>query len=78
MEHDYKFALNSSKKIEVDAVVRERVREILCETDTIFDGIVTTFPTPMDIDSISDGQPVEPGVSGSSVGAPAGVVDTVA
>lgn len=70
MENDYKLVLTSSETIEVNAVVREHVRELLCNTDTIFDNILATATKPMDVDPVPVGQAVKPVASASSAEAP--------
>ncbi|KAJ4391639.1 hypothetical protein N0V93_005258 [Gnomoniopsis smithogilvyi] len=50
---DYKFVLTSSEEIEVNAVVRDHIREVLESAETKFDEILATAE-PLSVDSVAE------------------------
>lgn len=53
---DYKLILTSAEMIEVNAVVREHIHDILYKTDTKFE-VILNGAQPMEIDAVPTTQP---------------------
>lgn len=52
LSSDYKLVLASAERIEVDAVVRDRIREVLEAADTKFDEILADAG-PMEVEPVA-------------------------